>query len=140
MNVVTFEMTTKQRSKAGHLKLPTTDTYGRTAEDFLNEYFRYSYCCECGGDAVHHTAILINGNWFVRCDFPPPANCEQHPVIAEFRADALLEESNAMLIRPDGPSSGRKHERRWSIEGHNVVFLHYFRLNHEARLYLGRCA
>ena len=141
MNVFNLETTKKRGSDTGYLKPPITDTYGRTAEVFLDEYFQYSYCCECGGDTVHHTAILINGNWFARCDFLPPANCVRHPVIDEFRSSTISEENNALLMRFDNRSSGGKiHKRRRLIESRNAVFFHNFWPNQEARFFLGRCA
>ena len=39
--------------------------------DWLAEIFEFEFCAECGGDAQHHTAIPVLGNWFARCDFPP---------------------------------------------------------------------
>ena len=38
----------------------TTDTTGRTAEQFLEELFEYEYCDECGGDAPDHDAIPLS--------------------------------------------------------------------------------
>ena len=59
----------------------------QTSEQFLAELFEFEYCAECGGDAQHHTPVIVLGNWFARCDYPPSAETgwEQHPVIQEFR-------------------------------------------------------
>lgn len=55
-------------------------------EEFLRETFEYAYCAECGGDAQHHTAVIVLGNWFAMCNHPPSeeTNWQQHPVITEF--------------------------------------------------------
>lgn len=65
-----------------------TDTYGRCAKTFLEEYFKSEYCAECGGDAKHHTAVMLNDNWFARCDFQPLEDGNWHPVIAQFRKES----------------------------------------------------
>lgn len=54
---------------------------------WLNKLFESEYCNECGGDAQHHTAIPLNGNWFARCNYSPgeETNWEYHPVIIAFR-------------------------------------------------------
>lgn len=53
---------------------------------WLARLFEFNYCEECGGDVQHHTAVPFMGNWFARCDYPPPDGSDQHPVIAAFRA------------------------------------------------------
>lgn len=65
------------------------------AKEWLEELFDSEYCCECGGDENHHTAVPHMGNWFARCDYPP--DCKEidgrepelheiyHPVIAKYR-------------------------------------------------------
>lgn len=55
------------------------------AATWLVELFEYEYCAECGGDAEHHTAVPLFGNWFARCDYPPDDDGNYHPVIASFR-------------------------------------------------------
>lgn len=46
------------------------DSYGRTAQEFLDEHFEYAYCECCGRDKEDHTAVPFMGNWFARCDKP----------------------------------------------------------------------
>ena len=55
------------------------------AEKWLEEMFECHYCDECGGDAQHHTAVPVMGNWFARCDYPRQSSGKLHPTIAEFR-------------------------------------------------------
>jgi len=55
------------------------------AQQWLDELFQDSYCDDCGGDAQHHTAIPLLGNWFARCDFPPNEDGVRHPMIQEYR-------------------------------------------------------
>lgn len=56
-------------------------------EKWLEELFQDHYCEECGGDAQHHTAVPLNGNWFARCDYPPDKNGKLHSVIQKYRKD-----------------------------------------------------
>lgn len=58
------------------------------ADQWLRETFEFEYCAECHGDACHHTAVPVMGNWFARCDFPPAQDdaATPHPVIAAFHA------------------------------------------------------
>lgn len=54
---------------------------------WLKRQFEFEYCEECGGDAQHHTVIVVAGNPFARCDYPPSkeTDWEQHPTIAAYR-------------------------------------------------------
>ena len=54
-------------------------------EEWMKELFEYEYCCECGGDTRHHTAVPFMSNWLARCDFPPDENGNWHPIIKTFR-------------------------------------------------------
>jgi len=74
------------------------DSLERTPKVFLDEYFQDSYCCECGGDSEHHTAVPLNGNWFARCDYPPTDNGDWHPIINEFRLSVLPDEDREALL------------------------------------------
>ena len=57
--------------------------------EWLAEQFEFEYCAECSGDACHHTALPVLGNWFARCDYPPSedATATPHPVIAAYRVE-----------------------------------------------------
>jgi hypothetical protein len=51
----------------------TTDQYGRSPEQFLEELFQCEYCAECGGDADDHDAIInfpMEGLFFAHCRHP----------------------------------------------------------------------
>lgn len=55
-------------------------------QEWLREHFEFEFCEECGGDAVHHTAVPFIGNWFGRCDYPVDiATGTLHPVVAAYR-------------------------------------------------------
>jgi phosphoribosylpyrophosphate synthetase len=56
-------------------------------DEWLNEHFECQYCDECGGDAIHHTAVPFMGNWFARCDYPMPDDNQEHPVIKTYKAE-----------------------------------------------------
>jgi len=72
------------------------DSYGRTAEEFLKEQFSDMYCPECGGDSIHHTAILLNDDiWFARCNYPPQESGAWHQVVDDFRLSTIPEEDRA---------------------------------------------
>jgi hypothetical protein len=43
-------------------------------KEWLAELFASEWCCECGRDHRHHTAIPFLGNWFARCDLDPVEN------------------------------------------------------------------
>lgn len=43
------------------------DIDGVSAEEWADEYFEFSYCDQCGGDAQDHDYILFMGHWFARC-------------------------------------------------------------------------
>lgn len=53
--------------------------------EWLAHLFEDEYCAECSGDAEHHTAVPLLGNWFARCDYPPDAEGRMDPVIKAFR-------------------------------------------------------
>lgn len=58
---------------------------------WLDELFETEFCSECGGDAEHHTALPVLGNWFARCDFPPDdtkPTAPLHPTVAAFHQAA----------------------------------------------------
>lgn len=57
-------------------------------EEWMKRLFSDEYCCECGGDAEHHDAVLVMGNWFAQCIYPPDDDGNRHPIIAEFRKNA----------------------------------------------------
>lgn len=40
---------------------------GMTAEEWAEEFFRFSYCEECGKDKEDHDIIPFLGHWFARC-------------------------------------------------------------------------
>lgn len=61
----------------------------RPPADWLREQFEFEFCAECGGDAQHHTAVPLMGNWFARCDHAPDDNGEFHSVIRQFRAEEV---------------------------------------------------
>lgn len=44
---------------------------------WLAQQFEFEWCAECGRDHRHHTAVLVMGNWFARCDLPPVMNGEE---------------------------------------------------------------
>ena len=52
---------------------------------WLRELFEWELCAECGGDARHHTAVPLLGNWFARCDYPPTEDGEYDPTSREYR-------------------------------------------------------
>jgi len=54
---------------------------------WLSELFESEYCPECGGDAEHHEAIPVLGNWFARCKYPCDDEGVPHPVILKFRKE-----------------------------------------------------
>jgi len=65
--------------------MPNLDIPPKT---WLEELFDCSFCCECGGDENHHTAVPFMGNWFARCDYPQSFKEEKyHPVIAKYRKE-----------------------------------------------------
>lgn len=72
----------KKEVEKGNLDIP--------AEVWLKELFEFEYCSECGGDAEHHTAIPLMGNWFARCDYPPEKDGTFHPVIKRFRKVGVI--------------------------------------------------
>lgn len=49
-----------------------TDSEGDTAAVWLARQFEFEYCHECGKDTDKHTAVMVLGNWFARCDEPEP--------------------------------------------------------------------
>lgn len=53
---------------------------------WLAAEFEFEYCADCGGDACHHTAIPVLGNWFARCDFPrsDDEHATLHPAIQQY--------------------------------------------------------
>lgn len=56
------------------------------AEDWLEEKFLDEPCPQCQGDACHHTAIEVNGEWSAICSYPPDKDTGKlHPIIANFR-------------------------------------------------------
>lgn len=57
----------------------------READIWLKELFEYEHCHCCGGDAEHHDAIEVLGNWFARCKHPILDDGSFHPVVEEFR-------------------------------------------------------
>jgi hypothetical protein len=56
------------------------------AAEWLSDQFKFEFYAECGGDAQHHSAVLVLGNWFARCDFPPTEDGTTHPTVTAFRA------------------------------------------------------
>lgn len=60
---------------------------GISGKAWLKQQFKFEYCAECGGDAEHHTPVIVLGNWFARCDYGPSAETEweYHPIIKAFR-------------------------------------------------------
>lgn len=55
------------------------------SKQWLEETFEYEYCHECGGDADHHHALPILGNWFARCLYPRGKHETLHPVVYNYR-------------------------------------------------------
>ena len=70
------------------------------AAEWLADLFEFEYCADCGGDADHHTAVPLHGNWFAQCKFPRDDDGNYHPVIQTFR-DALDE---ADITKPAKPA------------------------------------
>lgn len=68
----------KSHTEASHFVLKPaqapepTDSEGDTATVWLARQFEFEYCHECGKDADKHTAVMVLGNWFARCDEPEP--------------------------------------------------------------------
>lgn len=54
---------------------------------WLADLFEFERCSDCGGDAEHHTAVPLAGNWFARCNCPPGPDGEPHPTVARFLAE-----------------------------------------------------
>lgn len=52
-----FEVVTEE--VPGNLDIPP--------DVWLREQFQHEYCGECGGDAEHHLAVPLLGNWFAKC-------------------------------------------------------------------------
>jgi hypothetical protein len=47
---------------------PELDAQGVTAAEFLEQFFEFEYCAECGKDADEHVAVGGPfGNWFAYC-------------------------------------------------------------------------
>lgn len=61
----------------------------RPSADWLTEQFEFEYCAECGGDAQHHAAVPLMGNWFARCNCAPADDGEFHPAVRKFRAEEV---------------------------------------------------
>lgn len=59
------------------------------AKVWLAETFEFEYCAECAGDACHHTAVPVFGNWFARCDYAPSDDGTPHPVIRQFHREDI---------------------------------------------------
>jgi len=59
------------------------------SHQWLAETFEYEYCEECGGDACHHKAIQVAGNWFAQCQYSRNEDGTLHPVIAAYRKGAV---------------------------------------------------
>lgn len=55
---------------------------------WLAELFECEYCAECRGDAEHHTALPVFGNWFARCDHGPSDDGTPHLIIQAFHRTA----------------------------------------------------
>ena len=44
------------------------DSDGLTAREWLEHFFEFQRCDNCGHDIEEHTAVPFLGNWFARCD------------------------------------------------------------------------
>lgn len=55
---------------------------------WLEELFETEFCAECHGDAEHHDAIPLLGNWFARCRHSPADDGTPHPVVQAFHRAA----------------------------------------------------
>lgn len=55
--------------------------------DFVARLFEFEYCDECGGDAEHHSPVVVHGLWFARCVWPPSDDGTFHPVIQAFQEE-----------------------------------------------------
>lgn len=53
---------------------------------WLTYQFEFEFCAECGGDAGHHQAIPVLGNWFAFCLYGTEDGT-RHPVIEKYRAE-----------------------------------------------------
>lgn len=62
-------------------------------EQWLKEQFEYERCSECGGDAEHHVALPILGNWFAQCKYPRDEEGELHIEIKRYLLAKGLEEN-----------------------------------------------
>jgi hypothetical protein len=76
-----FDALWGEAEAGGNLNVPPTI--------WLKELFEFEFCSECGGDAQHHTAVPVMGNWFARCDYPNEDYPDEdfHPVITKFRRE-----------------------------------------------------
>lgn len=87
----------------GNLNIP--------ADQWLRELFEYEFCPECGGDAEHHTALPVFGNWFAKCRYPADEETgAYHPVIARYRRDMGCEEVK-FREHPDGVTEILDHQK-----------------------------
>lgn len=64
--------------------------YNIPAEKWLQEQFEDEFCSQCGGDAKHHTVIIVMGNWSAHCDYPPDKNGNHHTVVQAYRKNLSL--------------------------------------------------
>jgi len=61
-----------------------------TAEEWLQEQFKDKFCTECGGDAIHHTTVIVMNSWTARCSYPPDKNGNHHHIIQAYRSNLSL--------------------------------------------------
>lgn len=54
-------------------------------QKWLAQQFECEFCADCGGDARHHTAVPVLGNWFARCGYPAGPNGGTHATIRTYR-------------------------------------------------------
>lgn len=52
-------------------ELPLRDASGQTWAQWVEEFFEYETCLQCGGDADDHDAWIVVGYWFAHCRTEP---------------------------------------------------------------------
>lgn len=101
-----------------------TNPHGETATEWLKQQFEFEYCHECGKDADKHTAVMVLGNWFARCNEPltePHVFNPNHNLVCRDCGLGELTGDHGM-IPGDGGASGADFSPMYATDGVRAMY------------------